>query len=164
MRPVGWVGIGLVTLGAWTGSLAWGADDPLEKSAASVNAAATTSAGSQQVAARLASELNATCKCTTYTGAKLSAQRTQNNWGWGEVLIANELAQALSTKLGISLTKATAMVTQDRQQGMGWGQIAHANGLHVGGLGRSVEKAANAGAALKQTAQRADETSVIEGR
>src|SRR5262249_44864606 len=72
---------------------------------------------------------------------------------WGEVLIANNLAQALSTKLGINLTKATAMVTHDRQQGMGWGQIAHANGLNLGGLVSRVEKSANAVAATKKTAQ-----------
>jgi len=127
MKPVAWVGIGLVTLGAWAGSSAWGAGapDPPEKPAA------TTSAGAQQAAARMAAELNAECKCTAYTAASLTAQRTQNGWGWGEVLIANELAQALSQKVGISLTKATAMVAQDRQHGMGWGQIAQANGLDL---------------------------------
>jgi hypothetical protein len=153
MKRVSWVGIGLVTLAAWTGSAAWGADDdPLEKSAASVNATAA-SAGSQQVGARLASELNAACNCTGYTAAKLTAQRTQNGWGWGEVLIANELAQALSLKLGISLTKATAIITQDRQQDMGWGQIAHANGLNLGRLVSGVERSANAVAAANKTAQ-----------
>jgi hypothetical protein len=153
MKRVSWVGIGLVTLAAWTGSPAWGVDnDPLEKSAASVNASAA-SAGSQQVAARLASELNASCKCSAYTAAKLTTQRTQNDWGWGEVLIANELAQALSLKLGISLTKATAMVTQDRQQDMGWGQIAHANGLNLGRLVSGVERSANAVGAANKTAQ-----------
>jgi hypothetical protein len=133
MKPVAWVGIGLVTLGAWAGSSAWGAGapDPPEKPAASFNDAATTSAGAQPVAARMAAELNAECTCTAYTAASLTAQRTQNGWGWGEVLIANELAQALSQKLGISLTKATAMVTQNRQHGMGWGQIAQANGLDL---------------------------------
>ena len=153
MKRVSWVGVGLVILAAWTGSPAWGVDnDPLEKSAASVNAAAA-SAESQQVAARLASELNASCKCTAYTAANLTAQRTQNSWGWGEVLIANELAQALSLKLGISLTKATTMVTQDRQQDMGWGQIAHANGLNLGRLVSGVERSANAVAAANKTAQ-----------
>src|SRR5262249_2725111 len=100
MKRVGWVGIGLLTVGTWMASPAWGSDtpDPLERSAANVSAAATTSTGSQQVAARMARELNTTCKCTTYTAATLTAQRTQNNWGWGEVLIANNLAQALSTK------------------------------------------------------------------
>ena len=153
MKRVSWVGVGLVILAAWTGSPAWGVDnDPLEKSAASVNAAAA-SAGSQQVAARLASELNASCRCTAYTAASLTAQRMQHGWGWGEVLIANELAQALSVKLEISLTKATAMVTQDRQQDMGWGQIAHANGLNLGRLVSGVERSANAVAAANKTAQ-----------
>src|SRR5262249_45925956 len=126
MKPVTWVGIGLVTLGAGTGSGVWG-EDPRAKPAS----AATRSAGAQQVAARMAAELNADCQCTAYTAASLTTQRTQNGWGWGEVLIANELAQALSQKQGISLTKATATVTQDRQGGMGWGQIAHANGLDL---------------------------------
>ena len=153
MKRVSWVGVGLVILAAWTGSPAWGVDnDPLEKSAASVNATAA-SAGSQQMAARLASELNASCKCTAYTAAKLTTQRMQNDWGWGEVLIANELAQALSVKLEISLTKATAMVTQDRQQDMGWGQIAHANGLNLGRVVSGVERSAKAVGAANKSAQ-----------
>ena len=122
-------------------------------SADSVNAAATTPGGSHQVAARLARELNAAYKCTAYTAAKVTAQRTQTGWGWGEVLIANELAQALSMKLGISLTKATAMVTQDRQQGIGWGQIALANGLNLGGLVSGVERSPNAVVAANKPAE-----------
>jgi hypothetical protein len=109
-----------------------------------VNSAATTSAGSQQVAAKIASELNAACKCATYSASSVTAQRAKTGWGWGEVLIADRLALAISQQAKIPLSTAQGQVTTARQQGMGWGAIAHTNGLNLGSLVSSVEKSANA--------------------
>jgi hypothetical protein len=100
----------------------------------------------------VAQDLNATCQCTTYSPASVAAQRAQNNWGWGEVVIANRLAQALAAELlksqpGLTpaqaLAQATGQVTGARQT-MGWGAIAQAHGLKVGEVVSSVEKTAKA--------------------
>jgi hypothetical protein len=147
MRLRRWIGVGLLGLGALAlvSGPAWGTDsDPFEKPTATVNSAATTSAGSQQVAAKIASELNAACKCTTYSASSVSAQHTKTAWGWGEVLIADRLAIAISQQAKISLSTAQGQVTTARQQGMGWATIAHTNGLNLGSLVSSVEKSANA--------------------
>jgi hypothetical protein len=125
-------------------------DAQLQKSATVVNAAASTPAGAQKVADRLAHELNASCRCAAYSAASLSAQRAQTGWGWGELAIANRLAQAISAKTGMSLAAATAQVTAERQHA-GWGAIAKAHDLKVGALvsdvdrvAKSVEKAGKA--------------------
>ena len=140
-----WMGVGLLGLGAGVSTPALGADhDQFEKAAATVNSAATTSAGSQHVAAKIASELNATCKCTTYSASSVTAQRAQMGWGWGEILIADRLALAISQQSKIPLSTAMGQVTTARQQGTGWGAIAHANGLNLGSLVSGLEKSANA--------------------
>jgi hypothetical protein len=145
MRLRRWIGVGLLGLGVLVSGPAWGADpDPFEKPTTTVNNAATTSAGSQQVAAKIASELNAACKCTTYSASSVSAQRTKTGWGWGEVLIADRLALAISQQSKVSFSTALGQVTTARQQGTGWGAIAHTNGLNLGSLVSSVEKSANA--------------------
>src|SRR5262245_10707338 len=136
MKRGNWVGVGLVTLGVWMGSPVWGVDapDPLEKPAATVNGASTTSTGAQQVAGRIAKELNTACQCTSFSAASVAAQRAQTGWGWGEVLVADRLAQAVSKKSNISFDAALAEVTSSRQQGRGWGELANARGLNLAGL------------------------------
>src|SRR5262245_34668755 len=102
--------------------VSWSADPDakLHKSAMVVNAAtANTPAGQQKVADRLAHELNSSCQCTAYSAASLSAQRAQTGWGWGELAIANQLAQAISAKTGMSLAAATAQVTAERREHTG---------------------------------------------
>ncbi len=145
MRPRVWIDVGLLGLVASVGAPVWAADhDPFDKAATTVNSAATTSAGSQQVATKIARELNAVCTCTTYSASSVTAQRAQTGWGWGEVLIADRLALAISQQSKIPLSTALGQVTTARQQGMGWGAIAHANGLSLGSLVSGVEKSANA--------------------
>ncbi len=53
----------------------WGADPDadLARAAKVVNEATTTPAGQQQVADRLAQKLNASCKCSAFSAASLSA-------------------------------------------------------------------------------------------
>jgi hypothetical protein len=126
-------------------------DAQLQKSAMAVDAAAKTPDGQQKVADRLAHELNASCKCTAYSAASLGTQRAQTGWGWGEVAIANRMAQALSARTGVTLAAATAQVTAERQHS-GWGAIVKAHDLQVGALvsdvdrvAKSVEKAGKAG-------------------
>src|SRR5262245_51522629 len=140
-----WMGVWLLALGASASAPAWAADpDPLDKAATTVNAAATTSAGSRQVAAKIAGELNAACKCTAYSAASVTAQRAQTGWGWGEVLIADRLALAISQQSKIPVSTALGQVTTARQQGTGWGAIARAHGLSVGSLVGGIEKSASA--------------------
>jgi hypothetical protein len=127
-------------------------EDSLAPHAKAIDRTATTPPGQGRVATRVAQDLNATCKCTAYTPASVAAQRAQNNWGWGEVVIANRLAQTLATELlksqpGLTpaqaLAQATGQVTAARQT-MGWGAIAQAHGLKVGEIVSSVEKTAKA--------------------
>jgi hypothetical protein len=147
MRFQVWLGIGLLGLGAPIGAPAWGADhDPFDQAASTVNSAATTSAGAQQVAGKIASELNAACACTTFSASSVTAQRAQTGWGFGEILIANRLALAISQQSKVPFSTALSQVTTARQQGTGWGAIANANGLSVGKLVGGVVKSANAAA------------------
>ena len=127
-------------------------EDSLAPHAKAIDRTATTPPGQERVATRVAQDLNATCQCTAYTPASVAAQRAQNNWGWGEVVIANRLAQALATGLlksqptltpAQALAQATGQVTAARQT-MGWGAIAQAHGLKVGAVVSSVEKTAKA--------------------
>jgi hypothetical protein len=127
-------------------------EDSLAPHIKAIDRTATTPPGQERVATRVAQDLNATCKCTAYTPASVAAQRAQNSWGWGEVVIANRLAQARATELlksqpGLTpaqaLALATGQVTAARQT-MGWGAIAQAHGLKVGEVVSSVEKTAKA--------------------
>src|SRR5262245_46480189 len=139
-----WIGLGLLGLGASIGAPAWGADqDQFDKAAKTVNDAALTSGGAQQVAGKIASELNAACACTTFSGASVTAQRAQTGWGWGETLIANRLALAISQQSNVPFATALGQVTTARQT-TGWGAIARANNLNVGQLASGVTKSANA--------------------
>jgi len=150
------VSLAMVAVGLIAGP-ASGADDDvtLDRHARSINEAAATPPGQERVATRLADELNTASglKPGPYTAASLQAQRAQNSWGWGEVLIANRLAQALAPTIAKqnpaltpaqALNQATAQVTTARQQGMGWGAIANANGMKLGGVVSGVEKTAKA--------------------
>jgi hypothetical protein len=148
MKSRVWLGIGLLGLGAFIGAQAWGADkDPFEKPANTVNSTATTSAGSQQVAGKIADQLNAACACSTFSASSVMDQRAETGWGWGSVLIADLLALAISQQSQIPFETALNQVTTARQQGGGWGAIAKANGLNVGKAVSEAVKSANAVAA-----------------
>jgi len=131
-----------ITLGVWT-SPAWGSepDAKLAKDEARVDAAAATPVGAQQVAADLARDLNKDCKCTAFSAASITAQHSQTGLGWGELLVADRLAIAVSKKTGMPLAAAEAQVIGQRQQGLGWGQIAHADGVKIHGVVKDVDKA-----------------------
>ena len=126
----------------------WAADpDPdrdLARAATAIDDTARTTAGQQQVAGRVAQELNTSCHCSAFSAASVSAQHAQTGWGWGEVLIADSLALALSQKTGVSFNTALGQVTSARQQGTGWGAIAKAHDLKVGPVVSEVQKSANA--------------------
>jgi hypothetical protein len=128
------------------------AEAALDRHARAIDGAAQTPSGQAKVASRVAQDLNATCRCGSYSPASVQAQRAQNGWGWGEVVIANRMAQALVPGIlranptltpAQALARATAQVTTARS-GTGWGAMAKANGLKVGDLVSSVEKSARA--------------------
>jgi hypothetical protein len=127
-------------------------DEALARQAQAIDGVGATPPGQERVATRVAVELNAACGCTAYSAASVTAQQAQNGWGWGEVVIANRLAQALvpgilTTNPALTpqqaLALATANVTVARQSA-GWGAIARANGLRLGDLVSSVGKTASA--------------------
>jgi hypothetical protein len=110
---------------------------------------ATSNAGSQRVAGRLAAELNQAWGRTPgpYTAESLAAQRAQTGWGWGGVLIGNRLAQHIAESRlagnptltpAEALTQSLAAVTAARQAHTGWGVIAQDNGVKLGPLVSSV--------------------------
>jgi hypothetical protein len=150
-----WLGIGLLGLMASIGAPGWGEDrDPFDKAATTVNDAAATPAGAQQVAGKIATELNTTCACSTFSAESVSAQRAQTGLGWGELLIADRLALAISRQSKVSFNTALGQVMAARQQPAGqqpagWGAIAKANNLNVGqlvgGVTKSADAVANAG-------------------
>jgi hypothetical protein len=151
-------------------------DEALARHAKAIDARAATPPGQQRVADRVAAELNTACQCAAYSIEAVTPQRAQNGWGWGEVVIANTLAQALVpgiVQANPALTpaqaqvQATANVTTARQS-MGWGAIAKANGLKVGDLVNSVEKTSTAvtatGKSRDATAGRQERQERGEGR
>lgn len=139
-----WTRFGIFALGLALAESAGAAnEDPFEQAAKSVNETAARPPGSQRVAGRIASELNATCACARFSDKSVTQQRAQTGWGWGEVLIANRLALAISRRSNTSFTTALGQVTTARQT-TGWGAIAKANDLNLGQLQRDVAKSANA--------------------
>ncbi len=124
----------------------WGADPDadLARAAKAINDAARTTAGRKQVAGRVAEELNTSCHCSAFSATSVSTQHAQTGWGWGEVLVADSLALAISKKTGTSFNAALAQVASARQQGTGWGAIAKAHDLKVGPVVSDVQKSAKA--------------------
>ena len=120
----------------------------LEADARAVDQAAATK-GSQNVAGRLASQLNSSWGRTPgpYSAESLTAQRAETGWGWGGVLIGNRLAQHAAESLLAAnptltpeeaLAQSLAAVTAARQAHTGWGVIAKDNGVKLGALVSSV--------------------------
>ena len=139
-----WTKLGVLALGVALAQSAWAANpDPFEHATKTVNETAARPPGSQQVAGRIASELNAACACTRFSDESVAQQRAQTGWGWGEVLIANRLALAISRQSNTTFATALGQVTTARQT-MGWGAIAKANDLNLGRLVSDVTKSANA--------------------
>lgn len=121
--------------------------------------AAVTSPSEPPVAARLAQELNASWgwRPDPYTAASLTAQRAEHGWSWGEVLIANRLAQQVARGLMTSnprltppqaLAKAADQMTASWRHGVGWGALALASGARaealVGGMAPAAPSAPGA--------------------
>jgi len=61
----------------------------------------------------------------------LMAQRRETGLGWGEILIANRIAQQTGTSFG--------QVVAEAYTGKGWGEIARSHHLDVGALVREVK-------------------------
>jgi hypothetical protein len=79
----------------------------------------------------------------------LTTQRIEHGWSWGEVLIANRIAQQLARRMMTgnptltsleALAWAASQMTASWRHGMGWGAIASASGVRpdtlVGGAER----------------------------
>jgi hypothetical protein len=162
--------IRLLALGAalMVAAPAWGEDPTvdLDNHARVIDRAASTPAGQERVANLLARELNAAWGHPPgpYSAASLNAQRSQNRWGWGEVLIGDRLAQQVAQTLmkqdraltpAQALAQGTAQVTSTRRQRTGWGAIARASGVSLGGLVSSVEKTAQSIERAEKGADRA---------
>lgn len=101
----------------------------LDEHVSAVNRAAQTPKGEEVVAARLSKELG-------IPASTLEAQRAQTKLGWGELLIANRLAQ----KTGLSFDQ----VVGDFRSGKGWGKIAKEQNVNLGQLVSDVRRAAHA--------------------
>jgi len=96
----------------------------LTENAKNVDVEAVTN-GDATVAERFATEFGIPSEA-------LLAERTQQNVGWGEVMIAHTLeANALGTRVDQLYTLRT--------EGFGWGQIAYGLGLRAGSLAAAVQ-------------------------
>jgi uncharacterized membrane protein YgcG len=144
-------GLGLVMLSPVFGEAP---DEALGRHGRTIDAVAARSTGQERVAGWIAADLNAACQCQAYSAESVAAQRAQNGWGWGEVVIADKLALALVPGIlaqnpaltpAQALALATASVTTARQS-MGWGAIAKANGLRLGEVVSKVAETASAAA------------------
>ncbi len=98
----------------------------LEAHVAAVNRAARTPKGEQAVVRRLSGELG-------IPAATLQSEREQTKLGWGEIRIANRIAQ----ETGLSFEQ----VVREFRGGKGWGEIAREHNLSVGKLLRQRKEA-----------------------
>lgn len=109
----------------------WSAESgaALDDQAAAVNRSARTPEGERVVADRLSRDLG--IPATT-----LEAQRQQTKLGWGELLIANRLAQTT----GLTFDK----VVSEFRSGKGWGQMAGEHNVNLGKLVSEVRESRQA--------------------
>jgi hypothetical protein len=110
---------------------AWGADTQatLEQHARAIDRAALTAEGARTVSAHLEAALG--IPATT-----LEAQRARTKLGWGEVFIANRLAQ----RTGLSFDR----IVGEFRAGKGWGDIAREHHLDLGQLVSDVRRSRQA--------------------
>jgi hypothetical protein len=101
----------------------------LDEHVSAINRAAQTPQGEEVVAARLSKELG-------IPASTLEAQRAQTKLGWGELLIANRLAQTS----GLSFDQ----VVGEFRSGKGWGKIAKEHNVNLGQLVSDVRRSAHA--------------------
>jgi hypothetical protein len=99
------------------------AQTELESSAKRVDDAATH--GEAEVSARLGGDLD-------MSAAALTAERTQLDASWGQLMIAHELAANAKT------TTSVADLIALHAGGMGWGEIAAGMGFDLGSVVRGV--------------------------
>lgn len=120
-----------VVLVILTSAPGWSAESgaPLDDQAAAVNRTARTPEGERVVADRLSRDLG-------IPAATLEAQRQQTKLGWGELLIANRLAQTP----GMTFDK----VVSEFRSGKGWGQIAGEQNVNLGKLVSEVRESRQA--------------------
>ncbi len=100
---------------------AWGAEGPatLDKHVTAINRTARTPEGQQVVVQRLSQELGIPTKT-------LWDQRQRTGFGWGQILIANRIAQ----RTGMTFDQ----VVSEFRGGKGFGVIARERDLNVGKL------------------------------
>lgn len=106
---------------------AWGADPaaPLDDHAKAINRAAAAPEGRERVVEHLSRELNV-------PAATLRAQHEQSKLGWGELSIANRLAQ----KTGVPVDQLIA----EHKSGKGWGAIAKERNVKLGPMVSELKK------------------------
>ena len=101
----------------------------LDEHVGTINRMAQTPKGEEAVTAQLSTELG-------IPASTLEAQRAQTKLGWGELLIANRLAQ----KTGRSFDQ----VVSEFRSGTGWGKIANEHNVNLGQLVSDVRRSAQA--------------------
>lgn len=101
----------------------------LDEHVSAINRAAQTPKGEEVVATRLSKELG-------IPASTLEAQRAQTKLGWGELLIANRLAQ----RSGLSFDQ----IVGEFRSGKGWGKIANEHNVNLGQLVSDVRRSAHA--------------------
>ncbi len=100
----------------------------LQKQAARLDDEAKQSAGNQAVFESLSKQLK-------IPAATLEAEQKSTNFGFGQLFIANSLAQASG--------KTFDQIAQEFKSGKGWGEIAKANNVKLGKVVSSAKRAGN---------------------
>ncbi len=98
----------------------------LQKQAARLDKTASQSSGNQAVLESLSKQLNVPV-------ATLQAEQQSTKFGFGQLFIANSLAQASG--------KSFNQVAQEFNSGKGWGQIANENNLKLGPVVSNLKRA-----------------------
>ncbi len=100
--------------------------EKLQKEAAQLDKSASQSSGNQVVLESLSKQLNVPV-------ATLQAERQSSKFGFGQLFIANSLAQATG--------KSFDQVAQEFNSGKGWGQIANENNVKLGQVVSNLKRA-----------------------
>ncbi len=98
----------------------------LQKEAAQLDNSARQSSGNQVVLESLSKQLNVPL-------ATLQAEQQSTKFGFGQLFIANSLAQATG--------KTFEQVAQEFNSGKGWGQIANENNVKLGRVVSNLKRA-----------------------
>jgi hypothetical protein len=140
------IAIGLIVslgMGASPG-LAEDSSAKLHDHVSAINRAAQLPRGEEVVAGRLSKDLGIQV-------STLESQRAQTKLGWGELLIANRLAQ----QTGLSFDQ----VVGEFRSGKGWGKIANERNVNLGQLVSDASRSAQAVEAEARRAERGPSSS-----